>query len=270
MKKRLFTIGCSFTRYYWPTWADILGREYDEFENWGLSGIGNRAIVEKLSECVINNNITEHDTIIIQWSEIHRFDVHMSLPHLPEGWGQIGNILTSGGPYEGWLKKYWSERSYIMHTLNFVHLAQRLLSTLSCQWYMFSLNDFWEDFDINPEFKNYREVLEHPRFLGNMNSWFSQYDFPKITLKSQDGKVEVDEHPIPIAHYGWVHENLCPILGKTVDEAWVQKSNQILFDHCRTYEESNDIYIKHLNWSPFIHSIKGVIDTEYSNKKHKK
>ena len=32
MVKRLFTFGCSFTRYYWPTWADMLGQEYDEFE----------------------------------------------------------------------------------------------------------------------------------------------------------------------------------------------------------------------------------------------
>lgn len=32
---RLFTFGCSFTKFFWPTWADILGQEFDYYENWG-------------------------------------------------------------------------------------------------------------------------------------------------------------------------------------------------------------------------------------------
>ena len=30
---RLFAFGCSLTFYWWPTWADILVREFDHFEN---------------------------------------------------------------------------------------------------------------------------------------------------------------------------------------------------------------------------------------------
>ena len=36
---RLFTFGCSFTNYAWPTWADFLGLEFEHFENWGVSGV---------------------------------------------------------------------------------------------------------------------------------------------------------------------------------------------------------------------------------------
>ena len=42
--KRAFVFGCSFTQYYWPTWADILGREFNKFENWGQCGGGNQFI----------------------------------------------------------------------------------------------------------------------------------------------------------------------------------------------------------------------------------
>jgi len=37
--KRLFTFGCSFTHFDWPTWANLLGldNEYDLCENWGFS-----------------------------------------------------------------------------------------------------------------------------------------------------------------------------------------------------------------------------------------
>ena len=73
---RLFTFGCSYTSFYWPTYADILGVQFDEYQNWGQSGLGNRAIVEKLSECIVNNNITEDDVFIVQWTDFHRHDIH--------------------------------------------------------------------------------------------------------------------------------------------------------------------------------------------------
>ena len=33
---KILAIGCSFTNYCWPTWADFL-----DADNYGLSGIGN-------------------------------------------------------------------------------------------------------------------------------------------------------------------------------------------------------------------------------------
>ena len=57
--RRLFTVGCSFTHFYWPTWADILGSTYDEYYNWGLSGLGNRAICERLAEISLTQKLTE-------------------------------------------------------------------------------------------------------------------------------------------------------------------------------------------------------------------
>ena len=51
-KKRLFTFGCSFTQYNWPTWADILGRSLHqegwEFHNIGRAGTGNMQIMKTI------------------------------------------------------------------------------------------------------------------------------------------------------------------------------------------------------------------------------
>ena len=59
---RLFTFGCSFTSYHWPTWADILGREYDYFENWGRSGGSNQFIFNSLIEAKrLNNALTQQE-----------------------------------------------------------------------------------------------------------------------------------------------------------------------------------------------------------------
>ena len=65
--RRLFTFGCSYTSWNWPTWADLLGLEVEHFENWGHAGIGNRAIAERVAECHIKNKFTiklQHQSVI--------------------------------------------------------------------------------------------------------------------------------------------------------------------------------------------------------------
>ena len=73
--KRLFTFGCSFTSYLWPTWADILGLEFTSANNWGHSGLGNRAIAERVAEAHAHFNFTKDDVIIVQWTKIGRAHV---------------------------------------------------------------------------------------------------------------------------------------------------------------------------------------------------
>ena len=50
MTNRLFTFGCSFTRSKNPTWADIVARQYDHYQNWGQAGAGNSFIFYSLME----------------------------------------------------------------------------------------------------------------------------------------------------------------------------------------------------------------------------
>jgi hypothetical protein len=74
MKRRLFTFGCSFTNYKWQTWADIIGTQFEEFQNWGKSGAGNFFISSNLYECHSINKITKDDVVLIMFSSIDRFD----------------------------------------------------------------------------------------------------------------------------------------------------------------------------------------------------
>jgi len=70
MKRRLFTFGCSFTNYKWKTWADIIGTQFEEFQNWGKSGSGNFFISSSLYECHSINKITKDDVVLIMFSSI--------------------------------------------------------------------------------------------------------------------------------------------------------------------------------------------------------
>ena len=73
---KLYTFGCSMTKYYYPTWADILGKEFSYYENWGEGGQGNLFIFNSVIECLARNKITDKDTIIVMWSAISRFDYY--------------------------------------------------------------------------------------------------------------------------------------------------------------------------------------------------
>ena len=95
--KRLFTFGCSFTEYGWPTWADLLGVGFDLHENWGLRGIGNRAIAERIAECFTKNKFTKDDTVIVQWSSHLRHDwyhIHNFPDGRHPGWKTSGSIFS--------------------------------------------------------------------------------------------------------------------------------------------------------------------------------
>jgi hypothetical protein len=246
----------------------MLGQEYDEFENWGNGGIGNRAILERLTECVVNNKITSEDTIIVQWSDLHRFDIHMPVPQLPEGWSQAGNILADPNFTKSFIGSSWNEQSYVMHTLNFIKLAITLLESLPCTWYMTSMNDIRQDLNRwHSSFKNYLPLFQHKNFLPPMELFFSQYNFPKKTLIDFDDNVVVDEHPVPIAHYAWLAEVLAPKLNKTPDEQWAKTVNSILFDQCEYYYKLHNTFDKKAGWNAKEHWILGCIDTDYASSK---
>lgn len=143
---RLFTFGCSFTMYNWPTWADLLGVEFVHFYNWGVPGLGNRAIAERVAECHATNRFTENDIVIIQWSSYIRNDfMRTDLPKdLDTSWRTKGGIFGqfNQGLYDkSWFEKFWDDKAFYIHTLNNIVLVQQLLKSTGCTWAMTSLND---------------------------------------------------------------------------------------------------------------------------------
>lgn len=73
--KRLFTYGCSFTSYQYPTWADYIGCLFDENYTFALSGAGNKYSFTQLKNSLSLFNITKEDTIIFQVTGTTRQDI---------------------------------------------------------------------------------------------------------------------------------------------------------------------------------------------------
>lgn len=96
---QLFTFGCSFTSYNWSTWADILGREFDQFENLGISGAGNTYIFNKLMQCIAEGKIEKSSTVIVMWSNVIREDRYIN-----NDWISPGCIYNQNTYQEGFMK----------------------------------------------------------------------------------------------------------------------------------------------------------------------
>lgn len=127
--RRLFTFGCSFTQYWrWPTWADILGRQYDQFENWGICGGGNCQILYNLMECHERHGITTTDTVAIMWTNVSREDRYVR-----DHWLEGGNVYWGSELGEDYVRRYACERGYLMRDLAVVSAVSQLLATWGCQ-----------------------------------------------------------------------------------------------------------------------------------------
>lgn len=249
--KRLFVFGCSFTAYCWPTWADLLSLDFDHYENWGLSGIGNRAIAERVAECNVRNQLGPNDVVIVQWSTHLRNDFfhEYSLPTRPPGWktsGSIFNYLNLEIYDQKWIETFFYEPAYVMHTLNFVSLTQRFLDSLGVTWYMTSIGDlrnlgndlvdgdgYNETILINNEEKEmemlawqkfpelayyqqeiwgvYKEKWLPPLFVEANKHPEQFYDFYRV----EDGELFYDMHPSVRQHNDWLEKFLMPTLNVT-------------------------------------------------------
>ena len=72
MNKRLFTFGCSFTRWKWPTWSDYIGINFDEYYNAGQAGSDNKHILNQLLLVDKKYNFTPDDYVMIMFTSFNR------------------------------------------------------------------------------------------------------------------------------------------------------------------------------------------------------
>jgi len=225
MSKRLFVFGCSFTRYMWPTWADIIGKEFEYYENWGGEGGGNQYIFSSLIECHARNNFTQNDEIIVMWSSITRED-----RYIKDLWNLRGHVENYWD--KEYLKTNYCERGFLLRDLTFVESALHLLESLKIKFEFLTMEPLItsnkNDHDILDVFKKSISKLKPSMYEIIFNSnWYSRKDnyfFDKDTIHKayeENQGVEFyknlydninsfrpDGHPTPLEHLEYVEKIL--------------------------------------------------------------
>lgn len=124
VNKRFFAFGCSATRSAWPTWADILGRQFSQYENWGRAGSGNMFIFNSIIECNQRNTFTPDDLVIVMWSSTCREDRYVARKG---GWIGQGNIYNQTTYTPAWVKEFSCDQGYLIRDLALISAASNLL-----------------------------------------------------------------------------------------------------------------------------------------------
>lgn len=264
MTKRLFTFGCSYTQYTYPTWADFLGLEFDHYENWGLAGTGCKAIAERVAECHARNTFTKDDIVIVQWSTHLRHDFYTSAPieGRRENWKTMGSVFS----YENrrlydkkWFDTFFMEAGYIMHCLNHILMIQTMLESIGCTWYMTSIGhwpNLSSDLDLNagvfekreglPEYsieKNFPEFIFYlkPIWEDRKDKWIRPIaidatDYPDhfwwfSPLGENPWR---EQHPSPQQYVFWLNKHLRPRLNlgppPKEQQMWINQIEKIKND----------------------------------------
>lgn len=220
MKRRFFAFGCSFTRYNWPTWADIVAHNYDEFQNWGHSGGGNTFIFNSIVEAHLKNEIKPHDVVGVMWTNICREDRYVN-----NKWLTPGNIFTQKHyPYD-WVQKFSDLRGYYIRDLNIIAATEAFLKTIGCRYFFLSMvpilnsaqYDHTDDSELIQDILPYHALTLHNirpsvyETVFNFDWWSRPFQFKNHQVDAKlletpatdyetRTKIRKDPHPTPAEH----------------------------------------------------------------------
>lgn len=266
MTKRLFTFGCSFTYYVWPSWSDFLGIEYDHYENWGMSGIGCRAIAERVADCHARNKFNKDDIVIVQWTTHLRHDFYNpkkidNFRNLPwKTYGSLFNYHNIKLYDKKWFDTFFYEPAYVYHSLNSILMIQSLLESTQCTWYMTSIGDWPKlssdldditgtsekrlDKEISiktdmPELTYYIKPIwedKKDRWLEPIGTYASKQQENYWWFKLGKDLIR-EQHPSPRQHLNWLNDILRPKLTSTnkpsEQQLWIEQIEKIK-EECST------------------------------------
>jgi hypothetical protein len=157
---RFFAFGCSFTNYKWATWADIIGKDIEHYENWAEPGAGNHFIFNSIIEADARHNFTQGDLVIVFWTHTEREDRYLNGKWIH---GNSSNIEKMYG--KEWVSKYYFDsRNYLIRDLAYIKASQNIIKAKSADWAHLS----WGDFIDSTQMKiDYDKALDKELFVRN-------------------------------------------------------------------------------------------------------
>ena len=222
--KRFFSFGCSFTKYKWPTWADIIGQNIKYHENWAEGGAGNFFIFSSLIELINSHGLTNSDLIGIMWTSCGRTDIYSN-----KKW-----IHASQPTYEDRLGKFWTkkfgfdERSHLLRDITFIDSSIRILNTLPCDFFILNAMPI-PRIDVEKseqEIKNKKITKKEIIIMQDTNDLNSDFILDKDILKkftktlkilptsaltliqNKKNRIIKDQHPLPNEHLEYLNQVL--------------------------------------------------------------
>lgn len=207
---RFFAYGCSFTKYYYPTWADIICAESKEGYNYGRLGSGNQLIAHRIWETHARKKFNENDTIIIMWSNFFREDEYN------KGWQTLGNVFFYKDNVTVEDLPYYVYRDCNTITSTLIALKQTGAKVIST-----SINNPYND-KILLQYQKIKQILDHyVEWVTPQTKTISEHcSYPGIENDKtrpkylHEGQWITEDHPLPMEHLDYAET----VLGYTISQ----------------------------------------------------
>lgn len=262
----LYTFGCSFTRYGWSTWADILGRYADHYENFGKRAAGNYFVFYQLIDFITTRDFEENDVIAVCWAPSFREDRIKD------------NIWMHSGPLlklrtkeydEDFVDKFFDPIHYLKRDRCFISASIEILEAKNIKYVMFSVDEVLLGFEnLNGFFRKAlynikknlltKYILRKKDLPGNKDDSYLKHEnkllypmFEYLESSHQENrerplskyswdpeKVFEDDHPTPLEHLDYVKNIILPKFPFTVE---------IAPEHVKTLEAENKKIFERVN-----------------------
>jgi len=201
---RLFTFGCSFTSYMWPTWANIVAYDQEaEHYNLALPGLGNVGIHHRIIEADIKYKFQPEDKIMILWTSFSRED-----RFIDGRWQAEGSVFNAGCRYDNrsWLKNHWSMQNDLVKNMTAIITVNKLYKD----------NIIWQGHSFTPYNNEAALIYDESEHYNLLKDFYSKeiphIDWHMFETNKPFGTLQ-DSHPDILGHLQKVRDWIYPSLG---------------------------------------------------------
>lgn len=256
--KRLFTYGCSFTKWDYPTWADIIGVNFDEHYNRGKGGCDHTFMLDRIHDDYSRFKINpETDKIFIAttgfnrltWFNNHNFHTVGDLYNWQGSIQQAG--IFDSNRLDGFFDLIWNLDWACIRAAQAIIQIKRFLELQKINHVIFQGMDakfiLEQDFGLSIYT---REKMEN--FL-KLTGDFTSLDKFRCANESHavDEENGLDGHPGLTKHYEFVRYNWPEYITDKSTKFYNETFTEIFSPKLKSRVERNHRYQEYLKKYPY-------------------
>jgi hypothetical protein len=208
---RCFAFGCSFTKWFYPTWADHIGMNFSEYYNYANGALSNNTIAMRFVEADAIHKFNSDDLILVGLSGIGRYNFFVNgkndATHL---WG-AGDLqsdalddyidtVTKWKDFAHIIKfmrdHYWQRKWGIYYTWLAVKTMKRILTSNNVKHIIIAGLDlnFYRDKELLNLSNQEVDMIEEVHSLLDCPESLQEYDENNFTRPYKDNHPFIESH----------------------------------------------------------------------------
>lgn len=220
-KGRLFSTGCSYSSFVWPTYVDFLSSDFKETISVGKTGAGNDYIFNSAIQMIQEHKPNSNDLVLVQWSGVTRVD---KIFNNSDGYHSVGQLGNQEQFEDEWVDKYFNLVQHAFNLYNYILSVYYTAKYFNTNIVFLNMFDPWvedmygEPYSVHHLFKKYngyikkhypfkklKNLCSNLNFLQSLEefSWSVQEDNPHFIWNTIKNKLQEDRHPSPLAHHAY-------------------------------------------------------------------